>query len=280
MSETADGSPSSTSLTGKRGLRANIRRLQLIRKTFSGWLLPTALLPLGKLLQLKPGAWRLASPLGRLTATVTTREDRRRITVPLLDSWPTFEVFAFAEYGSRFIRWGSLRTVIDCGAHVGSFALWVSRNQDARIVCVEPNPSVFPLLQGNLLPLGDRVRAWQLAVGGQAGMRTLHDQGFAAASSFERRSPRGQRFSVEAITLDELVDRSDFTTVDLLKMDIEGAEREVFDTVQPQTLRRIGAAIVEWHPFAGTRVDDLREKLHQAGMQVEEAPYMLIGWRA
>jgi FkbM family methyltransferase len=267
MSEAADGSLSSTSLTGKRGLRANIRRLELIRKTFSGWLLPTALLPLGKLLQLQPGAWRLASPLGRLTATVTTREDRRRIKVPLLDSWPTFEVFAFAEYGSRFIRWESLRTVLDCGAHVGSFALWVSRNQDARIVCVEPNPSVFPLLQGNLLPLGNRVRAWQLAVGGQAGMRTLHDQGFAAASSFERRSPRGQRFSVETITLDELLDRSDFPTVDLLKMDIEGAEREVFDTVQPQTLRRIGAAIVEWHPFAGTRVDDLREKLQQAGMR-------------
>jgi FkbM family methyltransferase len=242
-------------------------------------LLPTALLPLGKLLQLRPGAWRIARPLEHLTATITTRRDRLRITMPLLDSWPTFEVFAFAEYGSSVIPWGSLRSVIDCGAHVGSFALWVSCNKNARIVCVEPNPSVFPLLQNNVLPLGDRVRVWPLAVAGQAGMRTLHDQGFAAASSFQRRSPRGQDFSVEAITLDELVDRSDFSTVDLLKMDIEGAEQEVFDAVQPQTLRRIGAAIIEWHPFAGTRVHDLMAKLQEAGMRVEEAPYMLIGWR-
>jgi FkbM family methyltransferase len=279
MAETAERSRSSTSLTGQRGIRANVRRLQLIRKTFRGWLLPTALLPLGTLLQLRPGAWKLAGPLEHLTATVTTRDDRLRVTLPLLDSWPAFEVFAFEEYGFSHIPWGSLRTVIDCGAHVGSFALWVSRKTHARIVCVEPNPSVFPLLQQNLLPLRDQARVWQLAIAGQPGTRTLHDQGFAAAASFHQRSPRGQTYAVEAVTLDELLDRSRFSTVDLLKMDVEGAEREVFETVRPETLRRVGAALIECHPFAGTRVPDIIEKLLQAGMQVEEAPYMVIGWR-
>jgi FkbM family methyltransferase len=270
--------PQPAALTGQRGLRANRERLRLIRQTFKGWLLPTASIPLGVLLRKSGVSGPILKRLQPLTTTVTVRQQGLPIRTPLLDAWPVFEVFAFGEYGSETIDWPSVGSVIDCGAHVGSFALWLSRWSDASIVCVEPNPSVLPLLEHNLRPIKDRVRVWPLAVGGTAGTRVLHDQGFAAAASLERRSPRDQAVEVEAITLDELVERSGFARVDLLKMDIEGAEFEVFRTARPQTLQRINAALIEWHPFAG-QPEEIALKLEQAGMKVVHAPQMLIAHR-
>lgn len=279
MTEITSVPPQPASLTGRRGLRANQERMRLIRETFSGWFLPTAFVPAGVLLR-RPGVPpQIVRRLARIITTVVTRQDGVRIRAPLLDAWPVFEVFAFGEYGAGGISWPSVQSVIDCGAHVGSFALWVSRWSNPSIVCVEPNPSVLPLLEANLQRIKDRVRILRVAVGGTAGTRELHDQGFPAAASFERRSVRDETVTVEAITLDELVERSGFATVDLLKMDIEGAEFEAFRTARPQTLQRINAALIEWHPFAG-QPDEIATKLEQAGMQVVHAPQMLIARRA
>jgi FkbM family methyltransferase len=278
MTQTGTAPPQPAALTGRRGLRANRERLRLIRQTFKGWLLPTASIPVGVLLRKSGVSGPILKRLQPLTTTVTVRQHGLPIRTPLLDAWPVFEVFAFGEYGSDTISWPSLRNVIDCGAHVGSFALWLSRWSNASIVCVEPNPSVLPLLEHNVRSIKDRVRVWPLAIGGTAGTRVLHDQGFAAAASLERRSPRDRSVQVEAITLDELVERSGFATVDLLKMDIEGAEFEAFRTARPQTLARINAALIEWHPFAG-QPDEIATKLEQAGMRVAHAPQMLIARR-
>jgi FkbM family methyltransferase len=267
------------SLTGRRGLRANLQRLRLIRRAFKGWLLPAALVPVGRVL----ASSRLLAPLPRAfahtTVTLRLRHEGTTLKTPLLDAWPAFEVFAFHEYAFQAIDWGSIKTVIDCGAHVGAFALWVAARSPCTVTCVEPNPSTVHLLSENLSALKERGRVLQLAVAGESGSRSLHDAGFAATSSFVRRWSSATIHTVTAVTLEELIARSGYDRVDLLKMDVEGAEQEIFASVQTPTLEKIGTAIIECHPFAGTEASKIAGQLEQAGMHVIHEPYLILATR-
>jgi Methyltransferase FkbM domain len=52
---------------------------------------------------------------------------------------------------------------------------------------------------------------------------------------------------VEGYTMTEILDRSGFDRVDLLKVDIEGAERELFSSQDVSWLDRVGAIAIEFH---------------------------------
>lgn len=269
-----------TSLTGKRGPKANLARLRLIREAIKGGTLPALLVPIARLMS----SSRLLSWVLPVLPAVPVRLEVRRsgaiVRTPILDAWVTFEVFAFHEYQFDDIPWRSIRTVIDCGAHVGAFAMWVSEQSPCAIAAIEPSPSTFSFLAKNLAPLHDRVQCFELALAGQSGSRAMYDQGFAASSSFVRRTPGSRTYKVEGIRFDDLLGRTGFKTVDLLKMDIEGAEQEVFESISTTTLQRIGSAIIECHPFAGTDTAFLKRRLTEAGMVVREEPYLLIATRS
>ena len=66
------------------------------------------------------------------------------------------------------------------------------------------------------------------------------------ASQFRRTGISG--YPVQALTLDSLIPPG--ATVDLLKMDIEGAEYSVLNSLSPDTLRRIRRIDLEFHPQA------------------------------
>jgi FkbM family methyltransferase len=116
------------------------------------------------------------------------------------------------------------------------------------------------------------------AVGGRNEQGTLYDSGFPGLSSFIPASDK-RGIPVNVITLEELLNRSGLTQVDLLKMDIEGAETQVFETVSTATLRRIRAAVIECHPEAGADITLIQAKLIEAGMQTASDPRMVVAWR-
>jgi FkbM family methyltransferase len=204
-----------------------------------------------------------------------------RIQGPLFDCWPIFEVFAFDEYDFAPVRWSQIRSVIDVGAHIGSFTKWVADRSPCVITALEPNPTIAVLLQENLTSLRDRVQIRHLALAGRPGERYLVDRGLPGGSSIvSAESNARTQFRVEAITLDELIAEISPDGVDLLKMDIEGAEMEVFESVSQITLRKIGNAIIECHPSRGAIPEAIASKLRQSGMEVAiEANRLVVGWR-
>jgi FkbM family methyltransferase len=260
------------------GLVANAKKLALIRSTFRNWLLPTLAVPFATVLARRHRLSWLTSSLEGIGVTLFVRANGARVRAPILDVWPAFEVFAFREYDFSVFRWERIRTVVDIGAHVGSFSLWLSAHTPCQIVAVEPNPVAYRFLQENVASLGRSISSMSLALAGSNGERTIYDAGFPGISSFSS-SETSRSFQVEAITLEELLNRTGFAEVDLLKMDIEGAEREVFDTISVETLERIHSAIIECHPKAGTKAEEIADKLIQAGMTVASEPRMIVAWR-
>jgi FkbM family methyltransferase len=250
----------------------------MIRSTFRGWLLPILLVPIASLLASKRPFSRLVALLNT-SVRLQTRADGKVLRAPLLDAWPVFEVFAFGEYDFDVLPWERIKWVVDCGANVGAFCVWITGRSPCRVLAVEPNPSAYSLLRENVASLGERVVLKKVAIAGRREIRTLYDDGFPAISSLVMPRNAARTYEVQAITLEELLSTSGFPAIDLLKMDIEGAEKEVLQATSVDTLRRIQAAVIECHPHAGADSEWVADRLRGAGMEVVCEPRLVVAWR-
>jgi FkbM family methyltransferase len=120
----------------------------------------------------------------------------------------------------------------DVGAHVGIWSLLAARRNPAvRIHAFEPAGDAADRLRGHVaLNQADQVVVNRLAVGAEPSVRAF----FAAtantgASSFYRRSSDQIETRVPVVTLDGYVERERIARVDLMKVDVEGAETLVFE---------------------------------------------------
>lgn len=165
-------------------------------------------------------------------------------------------------------------SVLDLGANVGLVAahygvLWPG----ARIVCVEPDPGSALLAARNSGRLVD-----VCAVAGWSGTGELvGDQAYA------RRLVRDSGGGVVVRSLGELVDAHFGGWVDLVKMDVEGAE---WDLLGDEAMVGVGAVLVELHDLEGESDDDLifsaRALLESRGFVTERHdvhPRAVFAWR-
>lgn len=173
------------------------------------------------------------------------------------------EVFVHRVYDYPYLDVvGSVRRVLDLGSNIGVSCLYFNlRFPQAELVCVEPVPENVRVLthnaRSNRLPW--RIEA--MAVGAAAGEADLYASRWWASCSTtktvaEARTAlphRPESFlggwvtQVPATTVDDLLDRAGWDTVDIVKMDVEGAEREVLLDVAPRWLKRAEALVVDIH---------------------------------
>ena len=136
--------------------------------------------------------------------------------------------------------------IVDCGANVGlGVRYWKQLYPRARVIAYEPDPESFAALQKNTRDLTD-VRLRQEAVwtvdGPMQFAATGADGGHLATVSLDR-APT-QEVTVSATRLrDQLVE-----PVELLKLDIEGAEIDVLADCRDQ-LALVRNLFVEFHSF-------------------------------
>lgn len=130
---------------------------------------------------------------------------------------------ARAAYGSPVCRPGDV--VVDCGAHVGFFTRQALRHGAGRVISVEPAPENLECLRRNLageIALG-KVIVMPKAVWDRPGtLRIHHEPGNSGADHLSEEI--GGR-EVPLVTLDQIIAEVGISRVDLIKMDIEGAER-------------------------------------------------------
>ena len=153
-----------------------------------------------------------------------------------------YEVFWQRAYDLPQLRTDAFHTVVDVGANVGLAALFfLERFPVSRLVCVEPEPANFRLLQRNLL--GTPAVALQAALDATDGTVMLDSspQGYNAKVSAAVGTTEAT-----AISMPTLLQSQGLTWVDLLKIDIEDYEREVF-AGPVEWLARVGVLLIEIH---------------------------------
>ena len=138
------------------------------------------------------------------------------------DSDVFHQIFAQREY--RCIdHLENVRTIVDAGANVGySSAYFLTKFPESRVIALEPDPDNYEVAKRNLAPWGGRVTLLQAALWSAPGTVSLCD----GTEGWGRQVSEGG--GVEAVDIPSLIERYDLGAIDILKVDIEGAEREVF----------------------------------------------------
>ena len=126
-------------------------------------------------------------------------------------------------------------TVVDVGAHVGYYTTLAAElvQPNGRVIALEPVPKNFALLQKGIETNGYRnVKLFQCAAADRAGeMELMLIPGNTGAGMLFRPRQEGRRYiPVKTVVLDELL--SDVPEVNVIKIDVEGAEMSVFDGLE------------------------------------------------
>jgi FkbM family methyltransferase len=143
---------------------------------------------------------------------------------------------------------GKVRTIVDLGGHVGLTSLFFLESfPHARLVAVEATPDNASVLRHNLSSFADRALVIEAAIADAPGTARFQSSGW----SWERRlgapiSEDAGFFQVECVTVDDVMRRAELSSIDLLKIDVEGAEQAILAN-DPAWLRNVGAIVIELH---------------------------------
>jgi FkbM family methyltransferase len=156
--------------------------------------------------------------------------------------WQFKEIFVEEYY--RFGNKSVAPTIFDCGANVGtSCAYFKYRYPESRILAFEPNATIVDYLRRNItnnslknIQLINKA-VWTNDQGIELGL----DDADASSIHLEKNKTK-----VESIRLKEYLEKEE--SVDMLKMDIEGAEIEVLKDCR-QSLINVKNIFVEFHSY-------------------------------
>jgi FkbM family methyltransferase len=146
----------------------------------------------------------------------------------------------------------NVRTIIDAGANIGLASIYFTeRFPNAQIIALEPEESNFDLLSRNLAGRPN-VTCLKKALWHESGTVTVFDPGdgqwgFRTAAGAAPEGQSGRVIGrVECVTVPEIMRQFGLERVDLLKIDVEGSEREVF-LDSAGWIDRVDAIAIELH---------------------------------
>lgn len=193
--------------------------------------------------------------------TVRLKGGRIPLSVPQ-DSgylYDLINVWLDDEYGLRSVACPP-RCILDCGANVGIFSLWAVHNfPGAKVHAYEPNPRVQPYLQSNLR--GTSVNLFFTGLGADHGRAGVRDVGESRIASTFRKADG----EVTIEPLAEAILRLG-GSVDLLKLDCEGAEWEMFK--DKKSFERVKEIRMEYHLAGGHSLDEFKHKAEDLGFSI------------
>jgi FkbM family methyltransferase len=141
----------------------------------------------------------------------------------------------------------SPRLIIDAGANVGMATLYfAARYPNATVVAIEPELGNFRMLQQNCAGLENAVLV-QAALWPDNGKLKLNSSNESWAFSVSEIDSSAASIEVSAVTIDDLLRRFNATKIDLLKLDIEGAELELFSRAAANWIDRVEHIAIELH---------------------------------
>ncbi|MFA6062361.1 MAG: FkbM family methyltransferase [Gallionella sp.] len=141
--------------------------------------------------------------------------------------------------------------IIDIGAHHGAYAIVLGKilqKTGGKIIAVEPNPISFSVLERNvkLNGLEGTIICERVAVSDQAGKMNISLEDVQSGISNQASSGS---VAVDVLTLRMLMEKYNIEHVDVLQIDVEGAEIPVLNGFS-WDLATVGKIYCELHPYA------------------------------
>jgi FkbM family methyltransferase len=198
--------------------------------------------------------------------------DRREWVLPMRmssEDYPAFrELFMYRYYDHDL---GEPQCILDLGGYCGYTAVAFSaRFPEARVAAVEPHPDNFAALTANIKLNNLPVTVFQAAATVSDGPVQLFLGGGMTHGLVPTHHSTGGSITVEGLSVPTILDRLGWDRIDLLKIDIEGAEEFLFRARQPW-LAQVKTIIGEYH--GSYRIPELHADLDALGFNVTALPH-------
>ncbi len=188
-----------------------------------------------------------------------------------------YTLFGFSSLSESNIRgrpWIKEGIVIDIGANGGMHTIPLARalRGDGKVIAIEPEPKNFSVLRKNiLLNKLKNVIPLNLACSDSKGECTFYlDKSGDGGHSLIKDTPIKKRGEIRVKTdrLDNIIKILNLKRVDLIKVDVEGAESEVFRGAK-KTLRKFHPKII-FEAWNGEYLDKSRKVLEPIGYKISK----------
>jgi FkbM family methyltransferase len=155
------------------------------------------------------------------------------------------EIFFYNIYNIKFPV--NPKVIIDAGANVGFASLFFKlKFPHANIYSLEIEKNNFNLMHKNL----DRFSNLNLINKGLFNVKSFFkiDNPYNASNSFIiKEVSENESYDVSSLAITDLQEKYNFNEIDVLKIDIEGAEKEVFEKNYEDWLPKVKVLFIETH---------------------------------
>jgi FkbM family methyltransferase len=151
-------------------------------------------------------------------------------------------------YTDGFYRSADGDVIVDAGANVGLFAIWMAReNRRCRVTALEPFGENFRYLKENVArACPQTVACCEMALGAEFSKGYMQAVG-ARSLDHVLRANSNVADGVPVVPLAGLFDLAHSQEIDFLKVDIEGSEHDTFAAASPDVLGRFKRIAMEYH---------------------------------
>ena len=158
------------------------------------------------------------------------------------------EIWLERIYTDEFYRPANGEVIVDAGANVGLFTIYVARqNPRCKVIALEPFAENFKYLQANVAQARMKnVTCCEVALGAGFGKGQMQAVGTRSLDHVLRVNSN-ETVGIPVIPLSGLFDLACAQEIDFLKVDIEGSEHDVFAAASPGLLGRFKRIAMEYH---------------------------------
>lgn len=168
------------------------------------------------------------------------------IIYPKIDDniYPTFwEIFIAGEY-SNLGEIPENGVIVDIGSNYGLFSVYaLDGYRPRRIVAVEPNPNCYSVSKLALKSF-PQFEILNMAVTPKEGKYLLEMEDGISAVGKIIESKDGD---IDGIDINSLIEKIGEDRIDLMKIDCEGGELEIFRTITEENMSRVDKFVIEYH---------------------------------
>lgn len=156
-----------------------------------------------------------------------------------------FDIFIKKAYRTKVER--TPKIIIDLGSNIGlASAYFKQQYPNSEVIAIEPEKSNFDILLANTKNI-DGITCINKAIWSSITNIEIIDNGYGEWGFMVKETKEKTQSSFESISIDKIVEDYSITNIDILKIDIEGSEKELFEQNFEKWLPITDMIIIELH---------------------------------
>jgi FkbM family methyltransferase len=159
------------------------------------------------------------------------------------------QVCVFNQYQIKPGQVENVETVVDLGANIGLSALYFKQKYpNATVIAVEPEKKNYDVMVKNVAGLSN-VHCLQNAIWSTNRNLGIHETSYGEYGFVVNDEKDNEIESVKAVTMDDIIANYHLAKIDILKIDIEGSEKELFSGNYTSWLSMVRCIVIELHDW-------------------------------